>query len=407
MNLVFGSLCPLHEGNDRCPCRTLTTNASIWTAAELGDVARVRVSVAVRGRRPDSLDPHGYSPLHLAAQNGRLSVVLYLLEAGASPDGVPAEAGGCGATPLHRAAFAGQLPCVRALLSAGASTNAADTSFADMRTPLHKAASQGHREVCVALMEAGADPNACDAARNSALDVLCLSAPILPDAVPAPSPHSEGSSGAAGGGGSEACSIVVLSSGAGKDWGGVREALERHGGRRRMHARVEGLGNAGSGGGGDHQGEAGSGCIDPGARSNGCEKESASVLSAEPVVQAAGAELGVREPEVAALPGQHTSCTNKRSGIDAAAELASTPSQGQLGVVSVAGTEGVVLERAVGKSPRSGGGGGGGGVPCGECLLPKVVMVRTTCCGGLICKPCARDICARRQSCRRCRYRGD
>ncbi|CAM9641084.1 unnamed protein product, partial [Ectocarpus sp. 8 AP-2014] len=77
MNLVFGSLCPFHEGNDRCPCRTLTTNASIWTAAELGDVARVRVSVAVKGRRPDSLDPHGYSPLHLAAQNGRLSVVLY------------------------------------------------------------------------------------------------------------------------------------------------------------------------------------------------------------------------------------------------------------------------------------------------------------------------------------------
>ncbi|CAM9984426.1 unnamed protein product [Ectocarpus sp. 4 AP-2014] len=402
MNLVFGSLCPLHEGSDRCPCRTLTTNASIWTAAELGDVARVRVSVAVKGRRPDSLDPHGYSPLHLAAQNGRLSVVLYLLEAGASPDGVPAEVGGCGATPLHRAAFAGQLPCVRALLSAGASTNAADTSFGDMRTPLHKAASQGHREVCVALMEAGADPNACDAAGNSALDVLCLSAPILPDAVPAPSPRSEGSSGAAGGGGSEACSIVVLSGGAGKDWGGVREALERHGGRRRMHARVEGLGC--SSGGGDHEDAARSGSIDSGARSSGREKESASVLSPEPVVQAAGGEMSVREPEGAALQQQERSCTKKRSGVDAAAELASTPSRGQLGSVSVAGTEGVVLERAVEKTPRS---GGGGGVPCGECLLPKVVMVRTTCCGGLICKPCARDICARRQSCRRCRCRGD
>ncbi|CAM9853353.1 unnamed protein product [Ectocarpus fasciculatus] len=315
MNLVFGSLCPLHEGNDRCPCRTLTTNASIWTAAELGDVGRVRMSVAVKGRRPDSLDPHGYSPLHLAAQNGRLSVVLYLLEAGASPDGVPAEAGGCGATPLHRAAFAGQLPCVRALLSAGASANAADASFLDMRTPLHKAASQGHREVCAALLEAGADPNACDAAGNSALDVLSVSAPIvLPDAAaPAPSPHSEGSSGAAGGGGgSEACSIVVLSSGAGKDWGGVREALERYGGRR-MHARVEGSGKVGGSDGGGREGEASSGCIDPGA-SSGREKESASVLSAEPdVAQAAGAELGARESE-GALPGQESSCT-KRSGV--------------------------------------------------------------------------------------------
>lgn len=49
--------------------RTLTTNASIWTAAELGDVDRVRTSVKEKGRHPDSLDPHGYTPLHLAAQS--------------------------------------------------------------------------------------------------------------------------------------------------------------------------------------------------------------------------------------------------------------------------------------------------------------------------------------------------
>lgn len=259
-----------------------------------------------------------------------------------------------------------------------------------MRTPLHKAASQGHREVCVALMGAGADPNACDAAGNSALDVLSVSAPILPDAAPVPSSHSEGSGAAGDGGGSEACSIVVLSSsGAGKDWGGVREALERYGGRR-MRARVEGSGNVGGSGGGNHEDEA-----------SGREKGRASVLAADSVVQAAGAELGVWESE-GALPGQERTCP-KRSGVDAAAELASTPLEGQVGAVSLAGTKGVVLERAVGSTPRS----EGGGVPCGECLLPKVVMVRTTCCGGLICKPCARDICARLQSCRRCRYRGD
>lgn len=43
------------------------------------------------------------------------------------------------------------------------------------------------------------------------------------------------------------------------------------------------------------------------------------------------------------------------------------------------------------------------GVPCGECRLPKVVMVRASCCGGLICKPCVRSINLRRESCRRCR----
>lgn len=58
--------------------RTLTTNASIWTAAELGDVDRVRKVVVVKGRSPDALDPHGYTPLHLAAQSKHLRVPLIL-----------------------------------------------------------------------------------------------------------------------------------------------------------------------------------------------------------------------------------------------------------------------------------------------------------------------------------------
>ena len=32
--------------------------------------------VTVKGRRPDSLDPHGYTPLHLAAQSEDKSVQL-------------------------------------------------------------------------------------------------------------------------------------------------------------------------------------------------------------------------------------------------------------------------------------------------------------------------------------------
>ncbi|CAN0386155.1 unnamed protein product, partial [Hapterophycus canaliculatus] len=156
--------------------------------------------------------------------DGRLSVVQYLLEAGASPDGVLAEAGGCGATPLHRAAFAGQLPCVQALLSAGASTSAADASFLDMRTPLHKAAAQGHRDVCVALLEAGADPNAHDAAGNSPLDVLVASAPTPPAATGSSPKENVGNV-------PEACSIVALSGGGEeRDWEGLREALRRYGG---------------------------------------------------------------------------------------------------------------------------------------------------------------------------------
>lgn len=58
--------------------RTLTTNASIWTAAELGDVGRLRKVVTEKGRRPDSLDPHGYTPLHLAAQSKQCGMTMLL-----------------------------------------------------------------------------------------------------------------------------------------------------------------------------------------------------------------------------------------------------------------------------------------------------------------------------------------
>ena len=44
-------------------------NTSIWTAAAHGDVERVKRVVTKKGRRPDILDPHGYTPLHLAAQS--------------------------------------------------------------------------------------------------------------------------------------------------------------------------------------------------------------------------------------------------------------------------------------------------------------------------------------------------
>lgn len=44
-------------------------NTSIWTAAAHGDIERVKKIVAKKGRRPDILDSHGYTPLHLAAQS--------------------------------------------------------------------------------------------------------------------------------------------------------------------------------------------------------------------------------------------------------------------------------------------------------------------------------------------------
>lgn len=277
--------------------------------------------------------------------------------------------------PRLRAAFAGQLPCVRALLSAGARPSAADASFLDMRTPLHKAAGQGHREVCVALLEAGADPNSRDAAGKSALDVL-------DDAAPASS-TTESESGGGGGGGAEACSIVVLSSGAERDWEGTREALERFGGQRKDKEAAAGRGDAG----GDR-----AGCCED-ADGGGAGPVVAAPLPS-PVVsspsaskQVLGADAGTRGcEETLAGAGAMRTSSRESGGKSRAVIAVAAPAPG-----------------ALKGQPKDGTSASAVGIPCGECNLPKVVMVRASCCGGLLCKTCSWEICARRDDCRRCR----
>lgn len=223
-------------------------------------------------------------------------------------------------------------------------------------------------------MEAGADPNARDAAGNSALDVLDLSAAALSDAAAhLSSPDGEGS----GSGGAEACSSTVVSSnGREQDWNGAREALEGRGGRRKLG---ESEGARGDDGGPGSDGG------DRGARVPPPPIASASEESA-------GAETGVGvEGSKEVLAELATCCSLKAPGrpseVGAAAAPAPASSNGRL----------------AGGTPPSDHGSRSAGIPCGECLLPTMVMVRSSCCGGLLCKPCVWKICARRHSCRRCR----
>ena len=282
---------------------------------------------------------------------------------------------------------------MKALLAAGAKHSTADTSFLDMKTPLHKAAGQGHRDVCVALMEAGADPNTRDAAGNSALDVLDQSSPVLSNAALLSTSDKGG-----GGGGAEECSTVVLSRGGKQDWGGVREALERYGGYRNIRGDTDARDDGGhtcDGGDGDGVVSArGNPCASSGGglEEAGPEQESVGVLppiaSAPREAVVAHAGVGVEgSDEPLAEPTSNTLAGDTASEVgDALAAPAPVSSQGELA-----------------STPRSDPGSMRAGIPCGECLLPKMVMVRASCCGGLVCKPCVRDMCARRHSCRRCR----
>lgn len=49
MNLVFGSLCPLHEGNKHCPCRFALSSLS----KDAEDMQRVDVNPGLPGFEDD------------------------------------------------------------------------------------------------------------------------------------------------------------------------------------------------------------------------------------------------------------------------------------------------------------------------------------------------------------------
>jgi L-asparaginase II len=92
----------------------------------------------------------GYTPLHLACQNGHAEVVKALLKKGADLQTKKS----FGWTPLQNACENGHVEVVKALLEKGADLHAKTN---DGNTPLHYACQNGHGEMIMALLEKGAD----------------------------------------------------------------------------------------------------------------------------------------------------------------------------------------------------------------------------------------------------------
>lgn len=94
-----------------------------------------------KGADIHALDTCSNTPLHVAAENGQVEIMMLLISKGANVEA-------CNRfqeTPLHRAAKTGQLEAVKILLNAKADVNALNE---DHTTPLYEAASYGTVYFC-------------------------------------------------------------------------------------------------------------------------------------------------------------------------------------------------------------------------------------------------------------------
>ncbi|MEO0600747.1 MAG: ankyrin repeat domain-containing protein, partial [Myxococcota bacterium] len=120
-----------------------------------GDLARIEAFLAL-DCPTETLDDHGFRPLHLACAAGHVEVVRELLAAGAHPNAASSHPG-CfeGLRPPHAAVAGDHLEVVELLLSHGARVDATDEAGF---TPLHLAVACSTRPVVRRLLAAGADP---------------------------------------------------------------------------------------------------------------------------------------------------------------------------------------------------------------------------------------------------------
>jgi ankyrin repeat protein len=132
-------------------------------AAQEGHLEIVETLLAA-GADKDKPNNKGFTSLHISAQEGYLEIVETLLAAGADKDTSTKKR----FTPLHIAAQEGHLEVVKKLLAAGANK---DKSDKDGLTPLHIAAHKGNLEVVETLLNAGADKNESDKHEFTALNI--------------------------------------------------------------------------------------------------------------------------------------------------------------------------------------------------------------------------------------------
>ena len=126
----------------------MTGSTPLHDAAEDGKIEVAKLLIE-SGALVDAKDNDGFTPLHIAAVNGKLESAKCLIENGAN---VTAKTT-LQKTPLYYAAKNGEVEVAKLLIANGALV---DAKTDEENTPLHIAAYKGHRDFVKFLIENGA-----------------------------------------------------------------------------------------------------------------------------------------------------------------------------------------------------------------------------------------------------------
>ncbi len=138
------------------------TDLTIFEAAAVGDLERVRELVAADRSRLAAFAADGFQALGLAAFFAQPEVAAYLIEQGAPVN--QASRNDSRVMPLHSAVASGQIEIARQLLEHGADPNAVQ---ADEFVPLHGAAQNGNQAILELLLAHGAQDRRTQAGKGA------------------------------------------------------------------------------------------------------------------------------------------------------------------------------------------------------------------------------------------------